>query len=405
MSQQLNLSNIDEVIKDFADGKMIIIVDDKKRENEGDLVVATEKVTSEIISFMMHHARGMICVSISDELAGRLKLPLQVLNNNSPFNTPFTVSVDHKSVAGKGMTASARIRTLKALMDDDTEPEDMLTPGHVFPLIANPSGVIARQGQTEGSYDLARLAGLKASGVICEILNENGTMARGPDLNNFSALHKIKICSVEQIIKFRVAKEVLVKKVANSLLHTDYGDFSTSVFEDELEGKEHLALVHGDIYAEQKAGRPVLTRIHSECLTGDIFGSRRCDCGSQLAFAMNEIVKCGSGVVLYLRQEGRGIGLLNKLKAYELQDRGHDTVEANIKLGFEPDQREYAVAANILNTLGVKRMKLMTNNPRKIQTLEAFGLIVEGRIPVVGASDPYSKDYLETKRTKLGHLL
>ncbi len=397
----LKLSSIEEVLSDLRAGKMAIVVDDKKRENEGDLVIATEKITPEIIAFMMHVARGMICVSISNILAEKLKLPLQVLNNNSPFNTPFTLSIDHKSIIGSGMTASSRAKTLLALIDEKTLPEDLVTPGHVFPLIANPSGVIARQGQTEGSYDLARLAGLIPSGVICEILNEDGTMARGAELNEFSKKHDIKVCSVEQIIKYRVTNEILVKNVAESLLQTDYGEFRVYVFEDELDGKEHLALVYGEISANQ----PVLTRIHSECLTGDIFGSRRCDCGNQLDFAMKEIVKEGNGVIIYLRQEGRGIGLINKLKAYELQDLGHDTVEANIQLGFEADQREYAVAANILDTLKIKKLKLMTNNPRKIDKLSSLGLLIDQRIPVIVESDPYSKGYLETKRTKLGHLL
>lgn len=400
-STSLNLSTIEEVLCDIKEGKVVIIVDDKQRENEGDLVVATEKVTADILSFMMHAARGMICVSISNELAEKLRLPLQVLNNNSPFNTPFAVSIDHKSISGRGMTASARTKTLLALIDDSTMPEDLVTPGHVFPLIANPSGVIARQGQTEGSFDLARLAGLKESGVICEILNDDGTMARGDQLNAFAQKHALKICSVEQIIKYRMSKEVLVKDVATSKVQTDYGEFETHVFEDELDGKEHLALVYGDISKEKS----VLTRIHSECLTGDVFGSRRCDCGNQLDFAMKEIVNYGSGVILYLRQEGRGIGLLNKLRAYELQDAGHDTVEANLQLGFMADEREYAVAANMLHKLGVKSLNLMTNNPRKIDKLQALGLVIEKRLPIVVESDAYSKTYLETKRTKLGHLL
>ena len=401
MSSNVNLSEISEVIADIKAGKMAIIVDHKQRENEGDLVIATEKATPEALSFMMHEARGMVCVSISDELARKLELPLQVLNNNSPFNTPFTVSIDHKSVSGSGMTASSRVRTISSLMNNSTSPEDLVSPGHVFPLIANPLGVLARQGQTEGSFDLARLAGFKPSGVICEILNEDGTMARGEDLNKFSKKHSIKICSIEQIIKYRMSKEILVEKVANSKLDTDYGEFNTYVFEDELEGKEHLALVYG----EPDTSKAVLARMHSECLTGDILGSRRCDCGNQLDFAMKKIVSNGSGVILYLRQEGRGIGLANKLRAYELQDLGHDTVEANIKLGFEADQREYAVAANIFNNLGISKVKLMTNNPKKIEKLKILGIETEERIPVICDTDQFSKDYLDTKRTKLGHML
>lgn len=395
------LASISEAIADLKSGKMVIIIDDSKRENEGDLVVATELVTPEILSFMMHQARGMICVSISKPLAEKLKLPLQVLNNNSPFNTPFTVSIDHVSVLGRGMTASGRAETLRHLISEASQAQDFVIPGHVFPLIANPSGVVARQGQTEGSYDLARLAGLQPSGVICEILNPDGSMARGKDLDRFSEEHSIKICSVEQILRYRIEKEILVKQVSSSDLPTDYGVFRTLVFEDELDGKEHLALVYGD----QPAGEPVLTRIHSECLTGDILGSRRCDCGSQLKFAMEQIVKAGSGILIYLRQEGRGIGLLNKLRAYELQDLGHDTVEANIKLGFEADAREFAVAAKILNTLGVSCVKLMTNNPRKIERLKSLGLTIHERLPVITEPDPYSKQYLEAKRSKLGHLI
>ena len=399
--QSLELSAIVDVIEDLRHGRMVIIVDDSKRENEGDLVIATEKIRAEDLAFMMHHARGMICVSISKEIADRLKLPLQVLNNNSPFNTPFTVSVDHKSVVGEGMTAKSRAVTLKALLEEHTIPDDLCTPGHVFPLIANPAGVTARQGQTEGSYDLARLAGLKPSGVICEILNDDGTMARGQALNSFAQKHRIKICSVEQILKYRIEKEILLKQVACSMLETDMGQFLTYVFEDELDGKEHLALVYGTI----TGNHAVLTRIHSECLTGDILGSRRCDCGNQLQFSMNEIVKQKAGVVLYLRQEGRGIGLLNKLRAYELQDMGHDTVEANLELGFEPDQREFAAAAKILNSLGVRSVKLMTNNPRKIETLKSLGISVVERIPLITEADPYSAKYIDTKRSKLGHLL
>ncbi|MCO6431296.1 MAG: GTP cyclohydrolase II [Deltaproteobacteria bacterium] len=398
------LSPIEEIIAEIAAGKMIILVDDAKRENEGDLVVATEKLTPEHLAFMMHEARGLICVSIDQLTAERLNLPLQALDNSSPFQTPFTVSIDHRSVTEMGDSAAGRVATMSALLDERAQPEDFTIPGHVFPLIANPEGVIARQGQTEGSYDLAKLAGLRPSGVLCEILNPDGSMARAGQLNDFAQKHGIKIGTIDQIIRHRITTEILVRDVAHSTLQTDAGEFETYVFEDALDGKEHLALAYGDFLSESQS-KGVMVRIHSECLTGDVFGSRRCDCGSQLDTAMKHIVDNGSGLLLYLRQEGRGIGLGNKLRAYALQDQGHDTVEANIQLGFAADSREYAVAAHILNMLKVHRVRLMTNNPDKLKRLEQLGVTVTERIPLLVEPDAYSRSYLETKRNKLGHIL
>lgn len=404
MDSELQLSPFDEVLDDFRQGRMVILADDAHRENEGDLTIATECVTPEVLNFMTTQARGLICVSMSSEIAQRLDLPLQVLNNNSAFNTPFTISIDHRSAVGSGVTTSARCHTMKRLIASDATPEEFVSPGHVFPLIAHAGGVTGRQGQTEGSYDLARIAGFQHSGVICEILNPDGTMARGRQLNEFAQTHRLKVSTVAEIIRYRVQKEVLVRKVAERTLDTAHGRFLTSVFEDDVEGKEHLVLQYGEITPE-RLEKGVLVRIHSECLTGDVFGSRRCDCGPQLSQSLDAIVHEGAGMVLYLRQEGRGIGLLNKLRAYELQDLGHDTVDANIKLGFAPDHRDFAVAANILTSFSVNRVRLLTNNPQKLETLKRLGITVVDRIPVVVAPDELSNAYLATKREKMGHLL
>lgn len=400
----IDLAPLSEVIADFKAGKMVIIVDDPGRENEGDLAVATEMVTAEHISFMTRYGRGLICTSISAERARALDLPLQVLTNNSAFNTPFAISIDHHSVSESGITASSRAKTMRALLTEEASPSDFKTPGSVFPLIAHPAGVIGRNGQTEGSYDLARLAELKPSGVICEILNEDGTMARGAELNRFAKKHEIKITSVAEIAAYRIFKEVLVREVASAFRDTRWGRFRVMIFQDDVLDKEHIALVYGDPNISN-ADQPPLVRVHSECLTGDVFGSRRCDCGKQLDAAMKQIVSEGAGVLLYLRQEGRGIGLTNKLKAYALQDKGFDTVEANVELGFEPDERDYAVAAKILNFCGVNSLRLITNNPDKIETLTRFGLQIKERVPVSIEADDYSRDYLACKKTKMGHLL
>jgi len=397
------LSPFPEIVADFQAGKMVIIVDDDDRENEGDLVIATEKISAQAVNFMMQHGRGLICVSISGELARNLKLPLQTAHNNSPYNTQFTISIDHKDSAATGVTAAGRAQTLLKLIEPYARAEDFATPGHVFPLIANERGVVGRQGQTEGSYDLARIAGLFPSGVICEILNPDGSMARGAELNEFALLHNLKITSVAEILKQRLSADNLVRQVASSKMDTAHGYFDVHVFEDDVGGKEHLALVYGsDKVAQTDAP---LVRLHSECLTGDVFESRRCDCGRQLDLALKRIVEEGSGALLYLRQEGRGIGLSNKLKAYELQDHGHDTVEANIKLGFKPDERDFAVAAQILSMLGVMKVRLLTNNPSKLTSLSNSGIEVCERLPLLVDEDEYSRAYLEAKRAKLGHLL
>jgi len=396
------ISPIHDVIADFRAGRMVIIVDDESRENEGDIAIATEMVTPESLAFMMTEARGLICVSISQDVAERLKLFPQVDTNNSRYGTPFTSTVDHSSVVSESATATARAFTMQRLIAEDAKPNEFVTPGQVFPLVAHPRGVLGRRGQTEGSFDLARLAGLKPSGIICEVLNPDGTMARGRDLISFAERHNLKIVSVEAITKHIVTFETFVREVAREKKLTDYGEFLVSVFESDVDNREHLALQYGDLFGSSE---PPLVRIHSECLTGDVFSSRRCDCGSQLAEAMDKIVENGSGVVLYLRQEGRGIGLLNKLRAYELQDKGKDTVEANLELGFEADARDFAVAAKILLDLGIKELRLMTNNPKKVETLESFGIEVVERVPIIQPSDEYNSRYLETKRTKLGHIL
>lgn len=397
------LSPIDDVIADYRNGKMVIIVDDADRENEGDLALATEWVTPQSLAFMMHQARGLICVTISPDLAKRLELPQQVDNNNSPYRTPFAVSIDHRSVAEQGVTAAGRARTMQALLEPGAEPQEFVSPGHVFPLVANPAGVLGRRGQTEGSYDLAKLAGLKPSGIICEILNQDGSMARGEQLREYAERHGLRITSVAEIVRKRLSQEVLVRLVAHNTLTTDAGDFDTHVYRNDVDGKEHLALVYGSTAALNR--QPVLVRIHSECLTGDVFGSRRCDCGPQLQEAQRRIVAEGAGIIVYLRQEGRGIGLGNKLRAYELQDHGRDTVQANIELGFEPDQRDFVVAAQILESLGTKQVRLLTNNPRKILSLESAGVKVTERVPLLVPTDEFSQRYLEAKREKLGHLL
>lgn len=400
--QDIQLSPMEDVIAAFKQGEMVVMVDDPDRENEGDLVIATECVTPQAISDMMHQARGLICVSIDSERAERLNIPLQVLNNNSLFQTPFTISIDHEAVAPSGVEAAARAHTMKRLIAADATAEEFSSPGHVFPLIAHSSGTLGRQGQTEGSYDLARLAGLEASGIICEILNEDGTMMRGQDLNRFAEKYGYPVTSVEAIVQYRVTNEILVRCVSESVQETHYGEFTVFVFHDEQARKEHLLLAYGDI---RNADKPLLTRVHSECLTGDVFGSRRCDCGPQLDQAMQSIVEEGAGLLLYLRQEGRGIGLLNKLKAYALQDQGMDTVEANLHLGFPADSRDFAVAARMLGILSVDNVRLMTNNPEKVKALETFGISVDSRVSVRVAPDEHSEAYLKTKKDKLGHLL
>ncbi|MCB0317699.1 MAG: GTP cyclohydrolase II [Bdellovibrionales bacterium] len=397
----INCSPVEDVIKAFKAGEPVIILDDPKRENEGDIAVAAELVTPEHISFMMKNARGLICASISPEIANRLNLPLQAPINSSLFNTPFAVSICEASESTSAVSARTRAKTIRALANPNSLPEDFNSPGCVFPLIAHPRGVLGRDGQTEGSYDLARLAGLKSAAVICEILNPDGTMARNKELQEFSKQHSCLITSVEDIKKYRLDHEVFIQVESKTTMQTKYGEFSVIVFMDEVEKKQHLALTIGDL----KSDSSPLVRIHSECLTGDIFGSLRCDCGDQLDNSLKQIAEAKTGVLLYLRQEGRGIGLSNKLKAYSLQDLGHDTVEANIELGFKPDSRSFAAAAKLLEHLGVEKVRLLTNNPRKIDTLKRLGVEVVSREALIIPPNPFSKSYLETKREKLGHLL
>lgn len=402
VSNSYTLAPMSEIIADYQAGKMVIIVDDDNRENEGDLAVATEKVTPEVLSFMMNEGRGLICVSVSCKVAERIKLFPQVNQNNSRYGTAFTATIDHKSVARIGISAGARAESMKRLIDPSASDKDFVTPGNVFPLIANPRGVLGRRGQTEGSYDLARISGLNPSGIICEILNPDGSMARGDSLIEFANKHNLKITSVDAIAKHILENETFIQLVRTEERQTDYGKFAVSFYESDADGKEHMALVYGDVKSENSTP---LVRIHSECLTGDILGSQRCDCGPQLSKAMESIAAAGSGVLIYLRQEGRGIELINKLKAYALQDKGLDTVEANIELGFKADERDFAVAARILADLGVNKLRLLTNNPEKLQVLKKFGLNVVDRMPLICGTNRHNLNYLSVKKAKMGHYL
>jgi 3,4-dihydroxy 2-butanone 4-phosphate synthase / GTP cyclohydrolase II len=395
------LTKIKDVLEDLRQGKMIILVDDEDRENEGDLTLAAEKVTPEAINFMAKYGRGLICLSLAPEIIERLKLPLMVHDNRSPFKTAFTISIEAREGVTTGISAADRARTIAVAVADDSEPEDLVQPGHVFPLRARRGGVLFRTGQTEGSVDLARLAGLKPAGVICEIMNDDGTMARMPDLIQFAKTHGLKIASIADIIAYRMRTESFVHKVAETTLPTPYGEFKAMAFVNDIDEYEHLALVKGKIDPD----KDILVRVHSQCLTGDVFGSFRCDCGTQLERAMETVQKEGLGVILYLQQEGRGIGLANKLKAYALQDQGRDTVEANNELGFDADLRDYGVGAQILASLGVRKMRLMTNNPKKIKGLEGYGLIVTERFPIEPEPRPENMRYLLTKCHKLGHMM
>ncbi|MEE9206785.1 MAG: bifunctional 3,4-dihydroxy-2-butanone-4-phosphate synthase/GTP cyclohydrolase II [Gemmatimonadota bacterium] len=385
-------------------GEMVIVADDENRENEGDLVCAADKITPDAINFMATHGRGLICLTLSGEIADRLDLPLMSSGRTSdPNETAFTVTIDARSDLGvsTGISAADRARTIQVAVDPQSRPSDLLRPGHVFPLRAKPGGVLQRIGQTEASVDLARLAGLRPAGVICEILNPDGTMARRPDLERFAELHGIEFVTVADLIAYRLTTERLVHRVAEASLPTAHGEFRVIGYSNDVDGREHVALVRGDLEAVDE----VLVRVHSKCLTGDVFGSWRCDCGPQLEAAMRLTAKEGTGVIVYLDQEGRGIGLLNKLRAYELQDKGEDTVEANESLGFPPDLRNYGIGAQILADLGLHRIRLMTNNPKKLSGLEGFGLEIVSRVPLeVGPGDP-SREYLETKRDRMGHLL
>jgi len=401
-ASSIQLSPFSHVIDQLKRGEMIVLVDNAAREDEGDLVVLAQDLKAEHLAFMFHRARGLVCLSIDRERAARLNLPFQVALNGSRFQTPFAISVDLASVAGTGSSASSRVATIKAIMDDNCVADDFVSPGHVFPLVANIAGVFGRQGQTEGSLDLAKICGAQPGAIICEILNEDGTLMRGAALRDFAKQHNLSITSVDEIIKYRKMNEILIREASDEVRATRWGDFRVRTIIDDADGKEHMLLTYGDI---SNASDPVPFRIHSECLTGDVFGSRRCDCGPQLDFSMRFIVSHGRGALLYLRQEGRGIGLLNKLRAYALQDQGHDTVEANIKLGFEADERDFMVANKVLKSYGIQRVLLLSNNPHKLETLLSAEFDVVERIPVVVPQDKYSANYLETKRSKLGHLL
>ena len=395
------LSKIEEAIDDIRNGKMVIVIDDEDRENEGDLTMAAEMVTPEAINFMATYGRGLICVPMRGEQLDKLNLPLMVSNNTANLNTAFTVSVDSLIGTTTGISALDRSNTIKALVNDETKPEDLGRPGHIFPLRYVDGGVLKRTGQTEASIDLCRLGGLREAAVICEIMADDGHMARMPQLEEFAQQHDVKIVSVEDLISYRRRHERLIERVAEARVPTEYGEFTAVSFSSVVDVQEHVAFVKGDVCQND----PVLVRVHSECLTGDVFGSKRCDCGYQVQLALEAIEKYGRGVLLYMRQEGRGIGIHNKLKAYALQDEGYDTVEANVMLGFAPDPRQYGIGAQILEDLGVKKMRLLTNNPTKRVGLEGFGLEVVERIPIVAPTTDENIRYMETKRERMGHIL
>lgn len=396
------VSPIKDVIEDIKAGKMIILVDDEDRENEGDLCMAAEACTAEHINFMAKYGRGLICLTLSPDIVDQLELPMMVTNNKSPYGTGFTVSIEAREGVSTGISAADRARTIEAAVAVDAKPRDLISPGHIFPLRAKMGGVLVRTGQTEGSVDLARLAGMRTAGVICEIMNDDGTMSRMPDLKKFAREHGLKIATIADLVAYRLKQDVLVHRQVEARIPTEHaGEFRAIVYTNDVDDLEHLALVKGDITRQEK----VLVRVHSECLTGDVFGSSRCDCGLQLSAAMKMIDQEGAGVVLYMRQEGRGIGLVNKLKAYNLQDQGLDTVEANLKLGFKADLRDYGIGAQILRDLGVTKMALLTNNPKKIVGLEAYGLEVVARYPIEIAASDESKEYLVCKRDRMGHLI
>ena len=397
----MGLSSIPEIIEDIKAGKLVIIVDDEDRENEGDLALAAEKVTTEAINFMAKHARGLICMPITGERLDELRIPLMVGENTSKFSTAFTVSIEAKHRVSTGISAADRAETIKAVINPKTKAEDIARPGHTFPLRAKDGGVLARAGHTEAIVDLAKLAGLYPAGAICEIMNEDGSMARLPQLEAMAEKHGIKIVTVADLISHRLRHERLVHRVAEAKLPTRHGDFTAIAYKSDIDPDEHLALVMGDISTEE----PVLVRVHSECVTGDIFGSLRCDCGEQIALAMQSIAEEGRGVFLYMRQEGRGMGFHNKIRAYALQDKGLDTVEANLSLGFAPDLRDYGIGAQILAELGLHRIRLLTNNPKKVIGLEGYGLKVVETMPIIIPPNPHNRYYLETKQKKLGHLL
>ncbi|WP_027085010.1 bifunctional 3,4-dihydroxy-2-butanone-4-phosphate synthase/GTP cyclohydrolase II [Cohnella panacarvi] len=398
--EQRPFDPIEEAIYDLMRGKAIIVVDDEDRENEGDLVALTEKATPEIINFMITEGRGLVCVPITPERAESLDLPPMVSHNTDYHGTAFTVSVDHISTT-TGISAHERAATVKALIDPNAKAHDFRRPGHIFPLIAKKGGVLRRAGHTEAAVDLARMCGSEPSAVICEVIKEDGSMARLPDLIRFAEQHRLKLITIKDLIRYRNEKEKLVRREVEVRMPTDFGTFRAIAYSNEVDAKEHVAFVKGTIDGSQ----PILVRVHSECLTGDVFHSHRCDCGPQLEAALRQIEEAGNGVLLYMRQEGRGIGLINKLKAYQLQEQGLDTVDANLKLGFAPDLRDYGIGAQILKDIGVRQIRLLTNNPRKIKGLEGYGLNVVERVPLQMQENEDNTGYLHTKKAKLGHML
>jgi 3,4-dihydroxy 2-butanone 4-phosphate synthase/GTP cyclohydrolase II len=397
----MKFDTIEAAIEDIKQGKMVVVIDDPDRENEGDLLMAAELVTPESINFMARYGRGLICTPITEERARQLDINIMVEKNTEQMRTAFTVTVDHKS-STTGISAFERANTIKELTNPNAKPTDFVRPGHVFPLVAKDGGVLKRSGHTEAAVDLARLAGLFPAGVICEIMNEDGTMARAPQLMEFVKTHSLKIITVADLISYRRNSEKLISKAAEAKLPTEFGEFKIVAFENAINGEHHVALVKGDVASSED---PILVRVHSECLTGDAFHSLRCDCGEQLQAALREISKEGRGVLLYMRQEGRGIGLVNKVRAYELQDNGKDTVEANVLLGFPPDLRDYGIGAQILYDLGIRKIRLLTNNPKKLIGLSGHGLEVVERVPLQIKENDVNRFYLQTKKEKMGHLL
>ena len=394
-------ATVEEAIQQFQAGGMVIVVDDEDRENEGDLTIAADKVTPDGINFMARYGRGLVCLSMTGDRLDELDIPLIVNENTSKFETAFAVPIDAKATTTTGISAADRAATIRAAIDPNARSSDFAKPGHISPLRARDGGVLVRAGQTEASVDLARLADLYPAAVICEIMNDDGTMARVPDLRKFAENHKLPMITVEALIKYRMCHDRLVRRVASASLPTEHGPFVVAAYESLIDGQTHMALVRGEL----GEGEKVLVRVHSQCLTGDVFGSARCDCGRQLSLALERVAKEGRGVVLYLNQEGRGIGLGNKIRAYELQDGGLDTVEANERLGFKPDQRDYGIGAQILGDLGIRTMRLLTNNPRKFIGLEGYGLAVLESVPLEVPPSEFSKDYLRVKKEKLGHRL